>query len=80
MTNIETLIDQARSLSELEMAAFVEELKDHCGINGMIHLFLDPDLDELEDENEHLRKEIEELKGNMDRIRRHARQIDDLSI
>lgn len=82
MTNIETLIDQAKDLSELEMTGFIEELREHCRKNKMDHLFDDPevDVDGLEDENDHLKKEVKELKGNMDRIRRHARAIDDLSV
>lgn len=77
MTNIETLIGQVKELSELEMTELTEQLREHCRVNDMSHLFDDPEgeIEELEDEVRELKEKVKHLKKKLSEIDALALEI-----
>jgi len=73
----EKLIDRIKSLSELELSAFMEDFAEHIQKNNLIHVVenrfkipdYEEDIDELNEEMKELERERDELKDTVNKIR-----------
>lgn len=77
------LLERVRSLSELEMQSFIEELIDHLEKHKMLHLIIgntdyEEEIEKLEDKIEELESEIEDKDNTLEQIQDICSDADEI--